>query len=117
MWHIPLTVTTVFPDLSEDGRTILLVVIGNVKVTVDLPLILLITPASATRVKVTLTKDVKNIAMLKEKNSAAMNSRIIVMRKVKWKKENSVTQKPENKKRNKLHMLIGMMNLVSDIRC
>ena len=66
---------------------------------------------------VTLTKDVKNITTLKEKNSNTMNSRNIITMKVKWKKQNSIMQKPENKKRNKLWMVIGLMNLVFDIRC
>ena len=99
--------------LIGDGRTILPVVIGDVKVAVEPPLIV---RTSDARVKVTLIKDMKNITTLKEKNSTAMNSRNIIVRKVKWKKENSVMRKLENKKWNKLWMLIGLMNSVFHIR-
>ena len=117
MWLILLAVMTTLPVLSGDGRTILPVVIGDVKVVVDLPFILPIVWTSARRVKVTLIKDTRNITTLMGKNSATMNNRNITARKVRQNKENSVMQKLENKKRNKLWTLIGLTHLASQISC
>ena len=116
MWLISLVVTTVLPFLSGDDRKILLVVIGDVKVMVDPLLILLIMQTSTNRAKVTLTKDAQNITTPVEKNSTATNSRKLITRKVERKKKNSIMWKLVNKKWNRPRMLIGLMNLVSDIR-
>ena len=87
-----------------------------IKAAVDLLLIPLIAWTSTIRVKVTLTKNTKNTAMLKEKNHVAMNSRNITATKVKLKEKTSVMQKPVNKNQNKLQMPIGLMILASDTR-
>ena len=108
MWIVPLAVATILLVLSEDGKAMVL----SVKAAVHL---LLFMWASTVRVKVTRTKNAKNTATLKEKNSVVTNSRNIAARKDKLKEKTSVMQKAVIKKWNKLQMPIGLMNLASDI--
>ena len=46
----------------------------------------------------------------------AKNNRNNNTRKARWNNKNGIMQQPENKKKNKPLMFIGLMNLESDIR-
>ena len=117
--RILLAVTTMLPVLSGDGATVLLVVLGDIKVkpVVDLLLILRIVQTSTTKAKKkTLTKGMKSSVMPTEKNNTATRNKNSITSKDRRNMKNSTRQKLENRKKSRLRMLIGSMSLEFDIR-
>ena len=115
---ILLVVTTVLLVLIGDGTTILPVVLGNIKIkaVADLLFILHIMRTCTTKAKKILTKDTKSNIMPMEENNTMMQNKSSITRKDRQDMKSSARQKPENRKKSRLWMLIGSMSLEFDIR-